>query len=173
MATTYAPSPKAVAYAKSLTAQVNEGNDNLPEILLAMDDMSAKQIGAVIDVLKPLVAAAKFTAAKVAQPTTELPAGKYGVEGIDGTIMVFSIDKPTTGKWAGWTFVNKLEGKNRTPVRDRDEKQAVLDEIEAAGYLQSAKLYGKATGRCSICDRELTDPNSIAAGIGPICATKF
>lgn len=173
MATTTAPSAKALNYAKSLTAQVNAGDDNLPEILLAMDEMSAKQISKIIDLYKPLAAAAKFTAAKVAQPTTEMPTGKYGVEGIDGTIMVFSIDKPKNGKWAGWTFVNKLDGKNRTPVRDRDEKQAVLDEIEAAGYLQSAKLYGKATSHCAICGTELTHPDSVAAGIGPICALKF
>ena len=27
-------------------------------------------------------------------------------------------------------------------------------------------------GRCFVCGRELTDPNSIATGIGPICATR-
>lgn len=31
----------------------------------------------------------------------------------------------------------------------------------------------KRTGRCSCCGRELTDPASIAAGIGPVCAKRF
>lgn len=36
---------------------------------------------------------------------------------------------------------------------------------------EAAIAYGRATGRCSICGRELTDPESIARGIGPICAS--
>ena len=39
--------------------------------------------------------------------------------------------------------------------------------------LAGAVAYGRETGSCSCCGRELTDPVSIAAGIGPICATKF
>lgn len=39
--------------------------------------------------------------------------------------------------------------------------------------LAAAKEYGVRTGKCSCCGRELTDPNSIAAGIGPICEGKF
>lgn len=36
-----------------------------------------------------------------------------------------------------------------------------------------ASTFGRATGRCSCCGRTLTDPNSISAGIGPICAAGF
>lgn len=36
-----------------------------------------------------------------------------------------------------------------------------------------ARLYGQRTGVCCCCGRELTDPQSIAAGIGPICASKW
>lgn len=39
--------------------------------------------------------------------------------------------------------------------------------------LNAAIRYGKVSGECSCCGRELTDPKSIEAGIGPICATKF
>jgi histidine ammonia-lyase len=38
---------------------------------------------------------------------------------------------------------------------------------------EAAAAYGKATGTCSCCGRELTDPVSIANGIGPICADKW
>jgi hypothetical protein len=37
----------------------------------------------------------------------------------------------------------------------------------------AAVLHGKASGRCSVCSRDLTDPESIERGIGPICAGKF
>ena len=39
--------------------------------------------------------------------------------------------------------------------------------------LAGAVAYGRETGSCSCCGRELTDPVSIAAGIGPICAGRF
>jgi hypothetical protein len=39
--------------------------------------------------------------------------------------------------------------------------------------LDEAKEYGAITGRCCVCGRMLTDPNSIAAKIGPVCAKKF
>ena len=43
----------------------------------------------------------------------------------------------------------------------------------ASDPLSAAIKYGKVSGSCSCCGRELTDPKSIEAGIGPICATKF
>lgn len=43
----------------------------------------------------------------------------------------------------------------------------------ASDPLTAAIRYGKVSGECSCCGRELTDPQSIEAGIGPICAKKF
>lgn len=37
----------------------------------------------------------------------------------------------------------------------------------------AAIAYGRETGSCSCCGRELSNPESIALGIGPICARKF
>lgn len=39
--------------------------------------------------------------------------------------------------------------------------------------LDEAAAYGKATGQCCVCSRELTVKESIDRGIGPICASKF
>jgi len=49
---------------------------------------------------------------------------------------------------------------------------AILEELEA-NPLEAAKKYGRESGRCCSCGRDLTDPASIENGIGPICATKF
>jgi hypothetical protein len=38
---------------------------------------------------------------------------------------------------------------------------------------EQAAEYGRRTGTCMICNRTLTDPKSIAAGIGPICMKGF
>ena len=37
----------------------------------------------------------------------------------------------------------------------------------------AARMYGKKTGTCCCCGRELTDPVSVANGIGPICAENW
>lgn len=39
--------------------------------------------------------------------------------------------------------------------------------------LEQAKQYGVKMGSCLICGRELTDPSSVAQGIGPVCAKGF
>ncbi|QIQ67358.1 hypothetical protein cory_46 [Pseudomonas phage cory] len=39
--------------------------------------------------------------------------------------------------------------------------------------MESAVAYGRKTGQCSCCGRELTNHASIEMGIGPICAGKF
>jgi hypothetical protein len=49
----------------------------------------------------------------------------------------------------------------------------VIAESGRRMTLDEAKQYGAITGRCCVCGRMLTDPNSIAAKIGPVCAKKF
>ena len=50
--------------------------------------------------------------------------------------------------------------------------ESLLAELEASPVAAAIK-YGKLPGRCCSCGLDLTDPQSIAAGIGPICARKF
>lgn len=39
--------------------------------------------------------------------------------------------------------------------------------------LEEAQEYGKRTGRCLVCGRELTNEVSVAEGVGPVCARRF
>jgi len=39
--------------------------------------------------------------------------------------------------------------------------------------MEQAKAFGALYGTCCVCGRTLTDENSIAAGIGPICAGRL
>jgi hypothetical protein len=39
--------------------------------------------------------------------------------------------------------------------------------------LAEAKEFGIETGICCVCGAFLTDPNSVAEGIGPVCASRF
>jgi len=87
---------------------------------------------------------------------------------------------PVTGKNAGALYVKagsdyqgKIVGGSFLAVRTAlGTTLGKLLEI-AADPLGRAKLHGKLTGSCSCCGRELTDPVSVAAGIGPICAGKW
>jgi len=52
-----------------------------------------------------------------------------------------------------------------------DVKEVILSASKDP--LTAAIRYGKVSGECSCCGRELTDPQSIDQGIGPVCARKF
>lgn len=43
----------------------------------------------------------------------------------------------------------------------------------ACDPVKAAQLFGHQTGCCCFCARELTDPQSVAVGYGPICASKW
>lgn len=76
--------------------------------------------------------------------------------------------------------VGKIEGERATVWKHKAAAAgttplavlALIEEFEA-DPLAAAKKYGKESGRCCSCGRDLTDPVSIENGIGPICATKF
>ncbi len=83
---------------------------------------------------------------------------------------------PMTGKNPGAIYVTEggvYLGKiiNGALVTYSDRKQAILDTVQ--NPLASAVAYGRVTGNCSCCGRELSDPASIEAGIGPVCASKY
>jgi hypothetical protein len=52
-----------------------------------------------------------------------------------------------------------------------DVKETIM--AAASDPLNAAIRYGKVSGECSCCGRELTRKDSIERGIGPICAEKF
>lgn len=39
--------------------------------------------------------------------------------------------------------------------------------------LEVAKTFGMETGLCCVCGAFLTDPKSVAQGIGPVCSSRF
>lgn len=48
----------------------------------------------------------------------------------------------------------------------------LLGELSADPKGVAAK-YGKMTGRCCFCSKQLTDPQSVKAGFGPTCAANY
>lgn len=76
-------------------------------------------------------------------------------------------------QWPDQTNYGRISGDRFMPRRDcPDAILKALAEIDA-DPAAAAKVYGKKTGSCCCCGAELTDPVSIANGIGPICAENY
>lgn len=73
----------------------------------------------------------------------------------------------------GGTYLGKIfQGKF---INSRDCTDSVRTEVIALveNPAEAARAYGLRTGNCCICNRELTNADSVGRGIGPICAEKF
>lgn len=70
-------------------------------------------------------------------------------------------------------YLGKIMGGRFSKVREcTAEQEAEIVRIASNPHAE-AVAYGKRTGVCCICGRELTNHASIDAGIGPICADKY
>ena len=87
---------------------------------------------------------------------------------------------PDSGANAGALYV-KVDGEYAGKVKEgkwfglRTAPQDTLSKLQqiAESPLGSAVAYGRKTGTCACCGRELTKHESIDRGIGPICAERF
>ena len=86
---------------------------------------------------------------------------------------------PDNGRNAGAIYVKvdgeyagKVTGGYWLPFKAPEGTFEKLQEI-AKDPLGSAVAYGKRTGNCSACGRDLTNHGSIEKGIGPICAERW
>lgn len=73
----------------------------------------------------------------------------------------------------GADYLGKVIAGRFLASRDcgEEREKAVIETLRDPKA--AAVAYGKSFGKCSCCGRQLTDPASIEAGIGPICAGKF
>lgn len=87
-----------------------------------------------------------------------------------------------TGRNAGCLYVveieddayqGKIEGVTFKAVRETKGTTLARLQAIAADPAAAAVAYGRRTGTCACCGRELTNHASIEAGIGPICAEKW
>ena len=78
-------------------------------------------------------------------------------------VLVGKIDNGRVELWSKKAAAGRVD---LALVRER------LMEFEA-NPLAAAVKYGRLSGRCCSCGRDLTNEGSIEAGIGPICAQKF
>lgn len=87
---------------------------------------------------------------------------------------------PASGVNAGAIYVTQGEAYLGKIAQGRFLKVRSCEAITEAEVVKVASdpkaeaiAYGRRTGSCACCGRELTNAESIALGIGPICAGKF
>ena len=102
-----------------------------------------------------------------------MPEGRYALE-VNGEVWFFQIDKPTKGRWDGYTFIKRLIGSpgsyKKIPMA-ATERDKYLDRIERDPKA-AAVLFGQKSRTCFRCHSPLTDPDSLARSMGPVCAGK-
>lgn len=133
------------------------------------EDRAEREAKAVAVNIQPIVDAfAKAQANSIKRPQMRLGDFRFSLA-------------PASGANAGAIYVKTADrdylGKivNGKLIRGRDcsaEQEAAIVEL-CANPAESAVAYGRRTGNCAICGRELTKGESIDRGIGPICADNY
>jgi hypothetical protein len=160
--THYRPaSDKQIAFVVKLLAEKNLAL--IPELALAIQDslessapLPMQSASAAIDALMALP-----SLPRVHEDGNAVGEGYYFVEGL--------IYKVQAAKSSGnlYAKVFSESGYEYAPGAMRlmaSAQRLTLDQAAEAGV---------KTGRCVVCARLLTDPESVAAGIGPICAGRL
>jgi len=119
----------------------------------------------VIDFLKTL----PFKASRSTSTSKpDVPAGRYAVEH-EGTLKFYKVDRPTEGRWAGYTFVKVMASDDEHRVSRETEAHVLA--VVAADPEAASRRYGREIGACGRCGRTLTS-DWRKQGIGPECSKK-
>jgi len=73
----------------------------------------------------------------------------------------------------GDLYLGKVLGGRFQKSRDCSPEIALEIVDLAADPHAAAVAYGKEFGKCAVCAKELSDPESVARGIGPVCAERY
>lgn len=104
-------------------------------------------------------------AAAKALAATNDPVSAPGMYRKDGKI--YRVQK---SRQSGYLYAKLLNPKNQCFEYASGAMRELCESDRMT--LEEAKAFGVETGVCCVCAALLTDPKSIAAGIGPICAKR-
>lgn len=129
---------------------------------------------------KRAAASAQKPAQRQQSALGKLPEGRYAIDH-DGHWRFFKVDKPTEGRWQGYTFLTEGVGGEHGDLiwhrMGRDRRDAAAEALLATDLKQAAIEYGQRIGECGVCGRSLSNDHkpgkdgltSIQRGIGPVC----
>lgn len=138
-----------------------------------------------IDTLKALptlrVVAPVNAPAPLPTGTVVIPDGIYAIDH-DGEPKCYEVSNGKAGsKWNGFIFLDRVSSDDRYSIRNRDEKERILDairaDVESAGRL-AAQILRRCRGiseKGRPCRRQLTDTKNpyFEMGYGPECGTRI
>lgn len=110
------------------------------------------------------------TPGRIHLPLPDVPAGYYAIpSGGHNDLVFLRVDRPTEGRWAGYTFLRMVVGGHPDRRVPRAQVRGFLQAILDVGATKASQTYGREIGRCGRCNRHLTDEVSRAYGLGPTC----
>ena len=78
------------------------------------------------------------------------------------------------------TYIGRLDGTRFVPGREwptltEEQRKATTENLRSIAHdpVAAARNHGHSTGNCSACGRFLSDPVSVAQGVGPICFENY
>jgi hypothetical protein len=157
-----------IKYIIELTFRITGMRDAIEDVNVA--GFTKAEASEMIGRLIPIEREAQRTraasvAASLAAPVKSTRVTEDGMYLKDGVVFKVQIAKQGSGRlYAKRLTENGFEYAQGAINTLRSEHKMSLEQ---------AKEYGRLYGVCCQCGTELTDENSIAAGIGPICAGKF
>jgi hypothetical protein len=101
-----------------------------------------------------------------------IPDARYAFMNDEGNPVFFRVK---TSKTNGVRYVDRVLGSPGDFRYVKMSKTAIarcINKIKDDPALYSM-MFGVMVGYCGVCGSPLTDPNSIAMGIGPVCAVKY
>lgn len=153
--------PKQLAFLRSLLVDLDAGDPDAAVAGFAAK-LDRRGISKAIDELLVAVKAKRAATKRTTSPvsTTVVPDGMHGVDG--------RIFKVQTARTSGKPYAKELVGTSFEYAPGAIK----LLSADTVLSIEAAAAFGKRTGTCCCCARTLTDPKSIDAGIGPICASR-
>lgn len=160
--------PKQLAFIQTLMAERVVGT-------LHANDVQTKDEASAL--IKALLACDK-KAMDAPKPQSGYPVvapGYYAIASATGNNdLDFFVVQAGKGKWEGRSFVKRVVGGHPEFSIQGPHARIVLERIQDApgGPEAAAAKYGQEIGQCGMCNRTLTDEESRALGIGPVCRQK-
>lgn len=106
---------------------------------------------------------------KLGERYPEVLPGRYAVPGEDGKLHFYIVEQ---GEKPGSIVLSVQASSREHELPFGRAKRAILEKI-AGDPLAASAAYGRELGVCGVCGRALTDEDSRAFGIGPVCRRKL
>lgn len=165
-------SDKQLAFVRSLLADRDRTDERTAaqcetiETVIASGKMDKRTASDAIDMLKRMPRQ-RSTAEAPATETPTVPAGYYALPSTGDNDLVF-YRVTHNAKWG--VSVQQIVGGHADRFVARRNVPGIVERI-AADVTGAGKRYADEIGCCYRCNRTLTDDESRARGIGPVCAT--